>query len=259
VAEALLGFAGRTQDAVSAFLVPYLAFKGAWLERGKGRRYVVGTAAAQVYFTAIQPLLVFTVIGLVAGVVVTFAADSLLRENGLGNFVPNVIMVGVVRELLPVLLSLVLIGRSGNAVTTELGYMRVNQEVDALAVAGINIDYAIALPRVVGMTIASVGLVVYTSFVAVVGGFAACSLLHLVSPALDLDHIGYALDMKVVGLALLKAVAFGVIISSVSCHFGLAVGRSFTEIPRANARASVLSLFFCFAVDAVLATYAFSS
>lgn len=237
-------------------MLPLQAIKGAWLERGRGTRMVVSSSASQLYFTAIQPLPMFLFIGVTCGFFAIVIADALMRPNGLAPHIPMVVAQSIVRELIPIVIALVLIGRSGTAISTELGYMRVNQEIDALDAAGINIDYFLVLPRIVGVTSATVALTVAMSAAALVGGFLTGNALNLVSVALELEQIIRSLTPSTILLALLKAVMFGVLISTVNCFHGLLVDRSFTEIPQANVRGAVQCYLGCFALNALVSVYA---
>lgn len=259
----MIGALGRwgiaqTKELFATYLVPYAALKGAWMERGRGGRLVVRSTAAQVYYTAIEPLPIFLMIGVMLGFFVIAAADGLMRPNGLAPHVPTVAAQATVRELVPILIAVILAGRSGTAISTELGYMRVNQEIEALEAAGVNIDYFLVLPRLLGMMLSSIGLTIFMASVALIGGFFVAQGLNLVAAGLRLTQILASLNPSTVGFALLKATVFGLTIAAVSCFHGMAVERHFAEIPRANVRGSVRSFFGCFFLNAVISVYALS-
>lgn len=244
------------REAGEIATLPYAAVKGAFLERGRGGALVFRSLLSQVYFTAVEPLPVFAAIALVVGFLVVTVFDLLMRPNGLAPHVPTVVAVAVVREILPVIVALVLVGRSGTAIATELGTMRVSQEIDALDASGVNTDYFLVLPRILGVTIATVALMVAMSFVALVGGFVIGEALRLVSVGLSLSSVLGAVSLATIGYALVKALFFGVVISSVNCFHGLSVGRAFNEIPRANVRGAVQCYLACLFANAVLSVHA---
>ncbi len=245
-----------TREALDITLLPYAALKGAVFERGRGASLVLRGATSQAYFTAVEPLPVFVTIALVTGFLAISISDLLMRPNGLAPYVPSVVAVAVVREIVPVIVALVLVGRSGTAIATELGTMRVSQEIDALDACGINTDYFLVLPRLVGVTLATIALHVVMSFVALVGGFALGEAIGLVSVGLSLGDVLGAVSISTIAYALTKAVLFGLIISSTCCFHGLSVGRAFHEIPRANVRAAVQCYLACLVADAVLGVHA---
>jgi phospholipid/cholesterol/gamma-HCH transport system permease protein len=245
---------GREMAAIS--LLPFAAVKGAFLEDGRGKRLVASATASQVYFTAVEPLPIFLVIGVVCGFFAIVLSDFLMRPNGLAPYVPMVVAQAIVRELSPIVIALVMIGRSGTAIATELGYMRVNQEIDALDVSGVNIDYYLVLPRIVGLTVSSIALTVAMSAAALIGGFAVGELFNLLSVGLRFEEVVRAVTPATIAFALVKAMLFGIIISAVNCFHGLAVGRSFTEIPRANVRGAVQCYMACLSLNAIISVYA---
>jgi phospholipid/cholesterol/gamma-HCH transport system permease protein len=210
----------------------------------------------QVYFTAVEPLSLFLVIGVVCGFFAIVLCDSLMRPNGLAPHIPMVVAQSVVRELVPLVIALIVIGRSGPAIATELGYMRVNDEIEALELSGINVDYFIVFPRILGVTLATVGLTVAMSAAAIVGGFLVGDTLGLVSTGLQFEQIVDAVTFPTLALALAKALLFGLVISAVNCFHGLSVGRTFTEIPRANVRGAVQCYVVCFCLDAAISVWA---
>lgn len=257
----MLGVLGRwtltwLRDAVAIASLPYAAAKGAFIERGRGAELVVRSTASQIYFTAVEPLPILGSIAVLCGFSVIAISDALMRPNGLAPHVPVVVAQAIVREILPIVIALVLIGRSGTAIATELGYMRVNEEIDALDAAGVNIDYFLVLPRIVGVTISTLSLTIALSFAALFGGFMMGEALNLISVGLRFDAILEAVSLSTIAFAAVKGSAFGLVISTVNCFHGLAVGRSFTEIPRANVRGTVACYLACLALNAGLSVYA---
>src|SRR4051812_20041555 len=258
---ALLGRLGqsvlaRGREVLQIAALLYAAMKGAVIEGRRGRRMVVGATITQVYFTAVEPLFIFLLVAVTCGFFAIVLSDSLMRPNGLAPHIPTVVAQAVVRELVPLVIALVVIGRSGPAIATELGYMRVNSEIEALDLAGANTDYLIVLPRIAGVTVATTALTIAMSAAALAGGFLLGTALDLVSVGLRFEQILTAITLTTVFLALTKALAFGIVISTVNCYHGLKVQYSFTEIPRANVRGAVQCYLGCFLLNAGISLYA---
>jgi len=232
--------------------LPYAAAKSYFVERRKSRGLLLKSTLTQLYFTAVEPLAFFLTLGLISGLVILVLSVRLLEPTALAQHVPTVVVRAVALEVVPLIIALVLTGRSGTAVATELGYMRVNGEVDALDAAGINIDYFLVLPRLVGITLASVTLTVMMSAAGLFGGYGLGSSLGLLGVALHASDLLDAVHPAVVGVALMKAAFFGITIAAVNCHQGLSVKRVMTEIPRANVRGSVRCYVVCFLVNAMI-------
>lgn len=251
----------RTIERASAYLglgvLAYAAVKGALVERGRGLRMVVRTIAMQVYFTAVEPLFIFVFTGVIFGFVVIVISDRLLPEYGLGHHIPNLVCTALVREVGPLVIAMVLIGRSGTAIATELGYMKVNREIEALSAMGVNLDYFIVLPRLVGVCAATTMLTVVFAASGLVGGFVLGELLDLISVTLLFRELVAAVTLEAIAIAFLKATFFGATIALSNCYHGLRVEGSFTQIPKANVQGVVQSLLVCFVVNAVVSVYSF--
>lgn len=237
--------------------LPYVALKAWYVEREKGRSIVVKSLASQIYYSAVEPVPIFLFIALLGGVVIMVVADGVLRPTGLAPKIPIILAQAVVREFVPLVIAMVLVGRSGTAISTELGNMRVNYEIDGLEAVGVNIDYFLVLPRIFGLSVAAVSLTIVCSVMALVGGYFVSDALGLISLSLRLFDILGAIAPEFVGYSLTKAILFGSTIASVNCFHGLAVGRSVNEVPRANVRAAVQCYIFCFSLNAILSLVAF--
>jgi phospholipid/cholesterol/gamma-HCH transport system permease protein len=246
----------KSAQFLGMFYLAYAAAKGFFLERGRGRRQLLRTIASQIYFTTVEPLPFFSLTALVFGFVVIVESDQILPRYGLSSYVPTVIVTALVREVSPLVVAMILIGRSGPAIATELGYMRLNSEVDALDASGINTDYFIVLPRILGVAFATVAMLVAFCAIALVGGFIFGEVVELISISLLFRSVLDALTFPTVCYALLKATLFGATIAIANCYHGLNVGGSFTEIPKANVRGVQHSLMICFVANALISVYA---
>ena len=262
----MLGSLGRYarltgHTALEITSLPLAAVKGYVLEAPRGKRLVVRSTVNQVYFTAVEPLPLYFAIATLLGFVVLAASDGLLRPLGLAQWVSALSARLVVCELVPLVFALVLTGRSGVAIATELGSMRVNQETAALDVLGVNLDYFLLLPRLVGVTVAAVALTAMAPL-GLAAGWVIGRLLGVISASLGLVALIEALDPLLVLEALAKSALLGLALAAINCYHGLKVGRSATGIPKANVRGSVQAYLACFVIAAsgsLLSVLRFSS
>ncbi len=243
--------------ALEVFLLPYVAFKGAWLERGKGRRLVLQATASQIYYTAGEPLPLFLLLGALMGFFLLVIADRFLRPNGLSPQIPTLVSTVGVGQVIPLLVTLILVGRSGTAISTELGAMRVMHEVEALEVAGVNIEYFLVAPRLLGVTLAALILTTLTSACSITLGFLLTQLTGVVGGSLGLGTLLRALTPLTLLIVLLKAALSGMTIAAVNCREGLLVERTVQEIPRANIRGAMQSYALCLLVHGSLSASLF--
>jgi phospholipid/cholesterol/gamma-HCH transport system permease protein len=210
----------------------------------------------QLYFTGVEAVGTVSFIGVLIGIVVITQVTYIVGHNAL--LIGRILIWTVVRELGPLLTAIIVIARSATAMATELGSMRVRREMDYLSSMGIDPGEYLIVPRVVGMTLCVFILNFYFQAMAIGGGLVVSSFFLADIPFLQqLREIFGSLGLFEVAVSLVKSLAFGLAISSVSCYHGLRVRTSITEIPQAATRAVMLSLFLVFVMDGVITLLAF--
>jgi phospholipid/cholesterol/gamma-HCH transport system permease protein len=209
--------------------------------------------SANLHKTGVKALPITALVGFLIGVVLSYLSALQLKTFGADVFIINILGIGIVRELGPVLVAVLVAGRSGSAMTAQLGVMRVTEEIDALAAMGVSQSLRLVLPKVVALVAAMPLLVLWTSAAALFGGMVAASFQLDMSYAFFLDTLPRVVPIANLYIGLAKGVAFGLVIALVACHFGLSV-RPNTESLSANTTKSVVSAITCvILVDAVFA------
>lgn len=204
----------------------------------------------QVYFTGIEALSKMTIIGTLIGLVIITQVTNLVGSNA--ELTGKILAWTVVRELGPLLAAIIIIARSGTAIASELGSMKVNKEMENLRAMGIDpMDYLL-IPRIFGITLSVFIITFYFQITAVAGGLAITSILKDIPFLQHIKGIFTALSFFEIAVSLLKSLVFGVLISTVSCYQGFNVKSSITEIPQAATRAVMQSLFFVFIFDGII-------
>lgn len=208
---------------------------------------------ANVHRTGGQAMLITALIGFLVGVVLSYLAALLLREYGADLFLINVVGIGMVRELGPLLAAVLVAGRSGSSMTAQLGVMRVTQELDALSVMGISHTLRLVLPKVVALAVTLPLIVAWTSAVGIVGGALVAQGQLGISFTQFLLGLPGAVPVVNLSIGLGKAVGFGALIALVACHFGLRIKPN-TESLGANTTASVVTaITLVIVIDAIVA------
>ena len=236
-----LGLLRTLGDALSSQGIPGQAARAATRE----------LAMAQILYMGFDALTLISIIGLLMGT--TIIIQTILLAPGAGGEVLARILVSVViRELAPLITAIVVTGRSGTAIATELGNMKVNSEIHALASLGIDPARYVVWPRLVAAVVSVLVLTVYFSAVAVGGGYAASLLVA--SPSFQSLREGFAAALTPFDLILFltKGIGLGLIVGWLSCHFGLQVQSSPTEVPRQASRAVVMTLLGCVVLNTVV-------
>lgn len=205
----------------------------------------------QVYFTGIEALKSIIIIGLLIGLVIITQIANLL---GLGNDVRTVrILIWIImRELGPLFAAIIIITRSGNAIATELGVMKMEGEIKSLEVLGINPSAYLIMPRLVGVTAAVIVVTLYFELITILGGLGIASLWWDIALVPYIKSFLSNLTLGEALVSFIKSLFFGIIISTVSCYHGLSVGKTITQIPQAATKAVMQSLFMVFIFDGII-------
>jgi len=209
--------------------------------------------SANLHKVGVRAMPVSALVGFLIGVVLSYLSALQLKAFGADIYIVNILGMGIIRELGPVLVSVLVAGRSGSAMTAQLGVMRVTEEVDALTVMGISRYVRLVLPKVMALSIAMPLLVLWTSAMALIGGMMSAELQLGLSYGFFIEALPKAVPASNLVIALAKGGVFGVLIALVACHFGLRVKPN-TESLSANTTASVVtSITTVILVDAVFA------
>jgi phospholipid/cholesterol/gamma-HCH transport system permease protein len=209
--------------------------------------------SAGVFRGGAQAMGILALVGFLIGVVLSFLSGDQLRRFGADLYVVNLLGIGCVRELGPLLAAILVAGRSGSSITAQLGAMRLNEELDALTTIGIAYTQRLILPKVVALSISQPLVGLWTSAIALVGGMVAAHFRLGVGYAYFLDAIPGAVPIANYWIGLGKSLVFGAIIALVACHFGLRIKPN-TESLGAGTTSSVVVAITCVLVaDAVFA------
>ena len=223
----------------------------------KGRGEALRVITRQILFTGVDALPVVSGIALMIGIIIITQAGTQLPKLGAGGLVGNIIVVVVIRELGPLLTAFIVVGRSGTAITTELGNMRVAREVVALELMGIRVTRFIVMPRMVGMVLSLIALTLYFDVVSVVGGFFVARIVLTVPFDAFAQGITHSLSLLDVVVTFSKGAMFGTAVAAICSHHGLSVQSSYTEVPQQTTRAMINSLIICLVLDILITVTAY--
>ncbi|MDO8789820.1 MAG: ABC transporter permease [Sulfuritalea sp.] len=209
--------------------------------------------SANLYKSGVRAMPVTALVGFLIGVVLSYLSALQLKQFGADVFIVNIIGLGLVRELGPVLVAILVAGRSGSAMTAQLGVMRVTEEVDALATMGVPRGLRLVFPKVVALTIAMPLLVLWATAIALIGGMVSAQLQLDISYGFFFQTLPRVVPASNLWIGLVKGTVFGMFVALIACHFGLRV-RPNTESLSINTTASVVSaITVVIVIDAVFA------
>lgn len=221
--------------------------------RGESFRVII----RQILFTGVDALPVVSAIALMLGFIIITQAGTQLPRVGAGGLVGTIIVVVVIRELGPLVTAIIVVGRSGTAITTELGYMRVGREIEALELMGIRVMRFIVMPRMVGMILSMICLTLYFDAVAVLGGFLVARAKLTVPFDVFTEAITRSLSLTDLAVTVAKGALFGTAVAAICCHHGLSVGTSFTEVPQQTTKSMINSVTICLLLDILVTVTAY--
>lgn len=210
--------------------------------------------ARQVLFTGVEGIRFVSTIALLVGLSVVVQVQVVLSRVGQSDLLGPILVAVVVRELGPLLTNFVVIGRSGSAVATELGNMKVRGEIHLLDAQGLDPFTYLVLPRVIGMMISIGCLTVVFILVALASGFASAALLGVTTgpPSLFIDGVMGALTPADVFSVFAKSLVPGLLTGVICCTEGLSIEGAVTEVPQATTRSLVRSVVALFVVSALI-------
>ncbi|MEK7415305.1 MAG: ABC transporter permease [Planctomycetota bacterium] len=203
----------------------------------------------QILFTGVEALPFVALIAiLTSSVVVVQGTLGVGSKELMGTLLITVVF----REIGPLIVAFIVIGRSGAAIAAELASMRVNREIDSLEAMGVDpFDYLI-VPRMAGVVAAMIGLTIAFVTCCLASGWLLLLLAAAAPPSLTeyAAMLSAPLGIGDLLVFLAKTIVPGLLIAAVACHEGLVAATSSTEVPRAATRGVVRALSAVFIWDA---------
>ena len=224
----------------------------------------------QTYFTGVEILLPLFVVATLFGAVVIFYVISLTGKMGFAGNVGDLMVVVIIRELSPIITAFLIAGRTGSSLTTYIGSMAIDSEVDALATMGINPIRYLVMPSVIGGTIATIIMNIIFCASAIGAGFIVTKgiiFITGITPTLQSiagnapnwqitwsflsSEILKALSIPDFILTILKPFVFGIIITTNACYQALSIKRDIRQVPKATSRSVITSFLYIVLADVV--------
>lgn len=209
--------------------------------------------SANIFHAGAQALGIIAIVGFLIGVVLSYLSAQQLHMFGGDIFLVDLLGMSVVRELGPLLAAILVAGRSGSAMTAQIGVMRVTEELDAMQVMGLSHGFRLVLPKVMALGLAMPMLIVWTDIVALVGGAFAGKMSIGLSMAYFLSALPDAVPIANFWIGLGKGVVFGVIVAIVACFYGLRIQPNTDSLGQGTTKSVVTSITAVIFADAVFA------
>jgi phospholipid/cholesterol/gamma-HCH transport system permease protein len=237
-----VGFLGEVVSAIGISLVSPSHFRGTSL-------------VVQIENIALRGAPIIALINFLAGAIIAQQGIFQLRRFGATIFVVDLIGILVLRELGVLLTAIMVAGRSGSAITAEIGSMKLQEEIDALTVMGLRPVEILIVPRVLALMISLPLLTFNADMSGVFGGLLVSWVYDGIAPARFLTLLQEAIVLHTFLSGLVKAPFMALIIGLVSCVEGLAVEGSAESLGRRVTDSVVKSIFMVLVVDGLFAMF----
>lgn len=211
----------------------------------------------QMSIIGIGTLPIAMLVALFVGMVLSVQTGSELALYGTQEAIGAIVGLSMVKELGPVMTSLLVAGRIGSSMAAEIGAMQVYEEIDALKTLEINPVRYLAMPRLIACLFTVPALVAFAMVVGIIGGGVVADI----NPKIDVPFTVYyenmtrALDYKEISKGLFKAMVFGGIIAHVGCYVGFKTSGGARGIGESTTRSVVLSFLMIMIANYLLTRF----
>ena len=214
-------------------------------------RLALDETIRQIEHTGARAAPIVMLIAFLMGVVLAYQGANQLAEFGAEIFVADLVTVSMLREMGVLLAAIMAAGRSGSAFAASIGVMKLNEEIDALRVMGLNPNHVLVAPRVIGLLISLPFLAVLGMLAGMFGGMALSVLALDISALQYIERTAASADIQDFLVGLVKAPVFALLIAGVGTLRGMQVSGSAEQLGRLTTTAVVQAIFLVVVADAV--------
>jgi phospholipid/cholesterol/gamma-HCH transport system permease protein len=206
-----------------------------------------------IYDAGVKALGITALVGFLIGIVLSYLSALQLKMFGAEIYIIDILGLSIIRELGPLLAAILVAGRSGSAMTAQIGIMRVTEELDALSAMGISHSLRLVLPKVAALTIAMPLLAVWTNAAALLGGMLSAKQSLDIGFQQFFIKLPDTIPLVNVFIGLGKSAVFGLMIALVACHFGFRIKPNTESLGNETTNSVVAAITSVIMIDAVFA------
>ena len=229
--------------------------RGAQLKFGRGHAISLTAIVHQLDRVGVGAIPIVMLMSGIVGAIIAQQGAFQMRYFGTEIFVVNLVSILVLREIGVLLTAIMVAGRSGSAITAEIGSMKMREEIDALTVIGLNPIGVLVFPRLVALVIGLPLLTIVSNFAALGGAMAVADIYSGITPDAFIQRMREAIDLTTIFAGLIKAPFMAMIIGIIASVEGLKVGGSAESLGRRVTASVVKSIFVVIVVDGLFAMF----
>lgn len=208
-----------------------------------------------IYDVGVTAMPIVGLISFLMGIVLVYQGADQLRRFGAEIFTVDLLAISVLREIGVLLTAIVVSGRSASAYTAGLGFMKLNQEIDALSVLGLNPMTTLVIPRILSLVIALPLLVFFADMMALLGGALISTILIDLSIYDFIHHLRLAIKPWSFWVGMIKAPIFGYFIALIACFEGMRLAGGAEDVGRHTTKSVVQGIFLVIVLDAAFSIF----
>jgi phospholipid/cholesterol/gamma-HCH transport system permease protein len=251
---------GRTvyngiDDFIAAMYILGSTIRGAQMKLGRASAINPAAIFHQIDRMGVGAIPVVMLMSAIVGAIVAQQGAYQLRYFGAEIFVVDLVGILILRELGVLMTAIMLAGRSGSAITAEIGSMKMREEVDALTVIGLNPIGVLVFPRLVALVIALPCLTVIANFAALGGAMLITWTYSGIPPEAFIDRLRPSIDLSTIFAGLIKAPFMALIIGTIASVEGMKVGGSAESLGRQVTASVVKAIFVVVILDGAFAIF----
>lgn len=224
-----------------------------FLKEGFKPRYEFAELLRQCYYIGNKTLPLVGITGFIMGLVITIQSHPSMEAFGAQSWLPSVVSVSLIREIVPVITALICAGKIGSGIGAELGSMKVTEQIDAMEVSGTNPFKYLVVTRVVASMLMLPLLIIISDTISLYGAFLGINMKQVVSLHLFSNQIFQKLTFEDIVPSIIKSFFFGFAIGIVGCFKGYNSKNGTEGVGRAANSAVVVSTFLVFIIDLMAA------
>jgi phospholipid/cholesterol/gamma-HCH transport system permease protein len=219
-------------------------------------RYEFAELIRQCFYIGNKTLPLVGITGFIMGLVITIQSHPSMEAFGAQSWLPSVVSVSLVREIVPVITALICAGKIGSGIGAELGSMKVTEQIDAMEVSGTNPFKYLVVTRVFAAMLMLPLLVILSDTIALYGSYIGINLKQVVSFHLFVNQVFEKLSFADVLPSIIKSFFFGFAIGIIGCFKGFNTTNGTEGVGRAANSAVVTCTFVVFIIDLMAAQIA---
>lgn len=242
-------------DLVAMMFVLGSAVRGAQTKLGRGAGVSPASVVNQLDHMGVRAVPIITLMSFLIGAIIAQQGAFQLRYFGAEVFVVDLVSILQLREIGVLLTAIMIAGRSGSAITAEIGSMKMREEIDALKVIGLNPIGVLVFPRLVALTIALPLLTIVANFAALYGAAVVAWGYSGITFDVFINRLHEAVDYSTLATGMIKAPFMALIIGIIAAVEGMKVGGSAESLGRHVTASVVKSIFVVILVDGLFAMF----